>query len=53
MWITLFEGCPVSARGRARARPRAFVGPDLPSPAIDALRARNMMKLFVHEVRFW
>jgi hypothetical protein len=32
-----YEGCPVSARGHVRTRPRAFEGPDLLSPAVDAL----------------
>src|SRR4051812_13400429 len=43
MWVSgaTFEGCPVSARGRARSRPRTFKGPDLPSPAVDALRSRR------------
>ena len=37
MWRIKYEECPVSARGRVWARPRAFEGPDLPSPVIDAL----------------
>ena len=32
-----YEGCPVSARGRARALPRVLEGSDLPSPAVDAV----------------
>ena len=32
-----YKACPVSARERARTRLRAFEGPDLPSPVVDAL----------------
>ena len=37
MWMTRFEECPVNACGRARARPRAFEGPDLQVAVVDAL----------------
>ncbi|OLM08714.1 hypothetical protein Ae707Ps1_6287c [Pseudonocardia sp. Ae707_Ps1] len=38
MWRGKFETCPVSARGRARTRLRAFEGSDLLYVAVDALR---------------